>query len=116
VCIRLIPVSRVRIPPSPPVVERRDGFGWRAGLSKKAQRPWWPRRSPRDDSPQPRQVRKEATVVDDSGAGVWLAGPPPFRADHVGRGWSRSYRNRLRLGTIGVRPKVVRHVLSGSRP
>ena len=26
-----------------------------------------------------RQVRKEATVANDSGAGVWLAGPPPFR-------------------------------------
>lgn len=25
-----------------------------------------------------RQVRKEATVANDSGAGVWLAGPPPF--------------------------------------
>jgi hypothetical protein len=27
---------------------------------------------------KPRQVRKEATVANDSGAGVWLAGPPPF--------------------------------------
>jgi len=33
---------------------------------------------------KPRQVRKEATVVDDSGAGVWLAGLPPFRPPFCG--------------------------------
>ncbi len=27
---------------------------------------------------EPRQARKGATVAIDAGAGVWLAGPPPF--------------------------------------
>ena len=40
---------------------------------------------------KPRQVRKEATVASDSGAGVWLAGLPPQTSVAV------SGRNRLRL-------------------
>jgi len=141
VCIRLIPVSRVRIPLSPPVIERCDGpeagaagkkwmregenppgstnspgtnldsrrptpwrIAWRGEVDGRAeqslslrqikhdgrQRLTWRssgHRCPPYGGPvgppativrKPRQVRKEATVADDSGAGVWLAGPPPF--------------------------------------
>ena len=81
VCIRLIPVSRVRIPLSPPVIEGATAWklaqSWKWKESRKAEtfsfRPkqrgerqslirrssglrcpplWWPRRSPRDDSSQ----------------------------------------------------------------
>lgn len=77
VCMRLNPVSRVRIPPSPPSIERIAAdprpapvartsiYGGPVGASATIGR-------------KLRQVRKEATVSTDSGAGITLAGLPPL--------------------------------------
>src|SRR5579859_7959715 len=103
VCIRLIPVSRVRIPLSPPV----HSVKLAATCKQAGQAPVSGLRCPPYGGPvgppativrKSRQVRKEATVADDSGAGVWLAGPPPFRAG------ARPVRMTCHrgLGTIGL--------------
>ena len=68
VCIRSKAVSRVRIPPSPPVPSAalaHEVHGGPVGPSATI-------------VCKPRQARKGATVVNDSGAGMWLAGLPPL--------------------------------------
>src|SRR3954470_21833049 len=68
VCKRLIPASRVRIPPSPPLVvefvfdEDHSALPYGGPVGPLA-----------TIVCKSRQGRKAATVVNDSGAGMWLA-------------------------------------------
>ena len=66
---------------SPPVDQTRDDINRRAGLLAHVY--GGPVGPPATIVRKLRQVRKEATVANDSGAGVWLAGLPPFRVWRV---------------------------------